>query len=79
MNILKGSRRLAVTSLAVLVVLLLSVFWALADTSPPMEWSTTFGGDNGALGYSVQQTSDGGYIITGGTQRAPYLWCRNDS
>jgi hypothetical protein len=37
---------------------------ALGDTL----WTRTYGGASWDEGYSVQQTSDGGYIITGGTQ-----------
>jgi hypothetical protein len=31
------------------------------------EWSQTFGGEDGDRAFSVQQTTDGGYIIAGGT------------
>jgi len=44
-----------------------------ADQSPPdIEWDKTFGGDKIDWGCYVQQTYDGGYIISGAIDRNPY-------
>ena len=38
------------------------------DSKGNGEWSKTFGGNRSDIGYSIQQTDDGGYIITGSTE-----------
>ncbi|MCX5638715.1 MAG: hypothetical protein NTX52_13645, partial [Planctomycetota bacterium] len=34
-------------------------------TPPKVEWERTFGSEYDDIGHSVQQTCDGGYIVTG--------------
>ena len=43
------------------------MYLAKYDTSGNLSWSKTWGGAGYDYGYSVQQTSDGGYIVTGST------------
>ena len=40
---------------------------ATAARAPEEEWNRTFGGDDGDVAYSAQQTTDGGYILAGST------------
>jgi hypothetical protein len=41
--------------------------------APPRKWSRTFGGPHWDRAYSVQQTTDGGFIIAGATPLDPPL------
>jgi hypothetical protein len=49
-----------------LIVLLLLSSRVIAQQHPPaIEWQTSFGGSGSDQAYAIQQTPDGGYIVTG--------------
>jgi len=43
------------------------IFFIKADENGNIFWAKTYGGTGGDFSYSVQQTSEGGYIVAGGT------------
>lgn len=63
-----SKKRFCAKLLSIALAILLVAVWAapvVAANAPDVEWQKTFGGSYPVCTYSVQQTSDGGYIATG--------------
>jgi hypothetical protein len=57
-----------IIALIIAIALFCSLYLAIFESEgPEIEWSRTFGSSEDDVGFSVQQTDDGGYIIAGGT------------
>ena len=50
-----------------LILLLISLTYYSKTNAQDTTWTKTFGGSSNDRGYSVQQTTDGGYVIGGYT------------
>ncbi|MCX9009507.1 MAG: hypothetical protein OIN66_00150 [Candidatus Methanoperedens sp.] len=61
-----GGRRCAIRIVGV-TALALILLAGSAGAAPSEEWNKTFGGSGDDIAYSVQQTSDGGYVVAGYT------------
>jgi formylglycine-generating enzyme required for sulfatase activity len=66
---MNGTRNSGLWGFALIVIVgcsLSATGLAVAD-GPPVQWQKTFGGSYDDYGWSVQQTTDGGYVIAGDT------------
>ena len=50
-----------------ITLILLSAVVCLAQTAPTIMWQKSLGGSDWDWAYSIQQTSDGGFIVAGGS------------
>jgi len=68
---MKGNHSIKLTIIAIITMTVLGAvivsITGIVYAHPSDEWGKTFGGSSDDTGWSVQQTSDGGYIIAGYT------------
>jgi hypothetical protein len=69
--------RTILLNLIVLIILTYSGIESQAQQPPDTIWTKTFGGTNIDIGHSVEQTADGGFIITGYTRSYGTMSGRN--